>query len=71
MFRRSAVTSLVKEAQGKANRGEVLELKNDVHLAAVLIKAFLRELPEPLLTYDLFDEVIEFSSKINVWNFKL
>lgn len=30
----------------------------DVHLPAVLIKTFLRELQEPLLTFDLYDEVL-------------
>jgi len=63
LFRRSAATTLVKEAQAKANRGETLDFRNDVHLAAVLVKAFLRELQEPLLTFDLFDEVLDFSSK--------
>lgn len=30
----------------------------DVHLVASLLKGFLRQLPEPLLTYDLYDHVI-------------
>jgi Rho GTPase-activating protein 1 len=63
LFRRSAQTGLVKEAQMKANQGEVLDFHNDFHLAAVLIKAFLRELEEPLLTFELFDEVMDFQSK--------
>ncbi len=33
---------------------------SDVHVAAVLLKAFLRELQEPLLTFDLFEQVIKF-----------
>ncbi|XP_035703861.1 rho GTPase-activating protein 1 isoform X2 [Folsomia candida] len=60
LFRRSASTILVKECQAKANRGEVIEFNGDFHLAAVLIKAFLRELEEPLLTFDLFEEIMDF-----------
>lgn len=32
----------------------------DVHLAAVILKTFLRELPEPLLTYQLYNDVVNF-----------
>lgn len=53
----------MKEAQAKANQGEVIDFRGDFHLAAVLIKAFLRELEEPILTFDLFDEVMDFQSK--------
>ena len=30
----------------------------DPHMAAVLIKMFLRELPEPLLTFDSYNTVM-------------
>lgn len=30
----------------------------DVHLPAAILKSFLRQLPEPLLTYDLYDHII-------------
>lgn len=63
LFRRSTSTALVKVSQEKANHGERIEFNGDFHLAAVLIKAFLRELEEPLLTFDLFDEILEFQSK--------
>lgn len=35
----------------------------DVHLAAVILKTFLRELPEPLLTYQLYNDIINISCK--------
>ena len=35
----------------------------DVHLAAVILKTFLRELPEPLLTYQLYNDIVNFHSK--------
>ena len=39
-----------------------LESHGDPHLAAVLIKLFLRELPEPLLTFDLYDPILQLKS---------
>ncbi len=36
---------------------------SDVHVAAVILKTFLRELQEPLLTFDLFHQVIAFQGK--------
>lgn len=35
----------------------------DIHLAAVLIKLFLRELPEPLLTFKAYDTITELRGK--------
>ena len=35
-----------------------LESHGDPHLAAVFIKLFLRELPEPLLTFDLYQPIL-------------
>ena len=31
---------------------------NNVHIPAAIVKSFLRQLPEPLLTYDLYDHII-------------
>lgn len=63
IFRRSANAAVVKELQAKINRGEVVEFESsDVHIAAVLLKSFLRELKEPLLTFQLFDNVIHFNN---------
>ncbi|XP_046391007.1 rho GTPase-activating protein 1 isoform X1 [Ischnura elegans] len=76
LFRRSANVSLVKEVQGKVNRGEMLNFDAEakriaasphgggdvVHLAAVLLKTFLRELEEPIMTFDLYEEITQFMS---------
>lgn len=35
----------------------------DLHLPAVILKTFLRELPEPLLTFDLYPHVVGFLSE--------
>lgn len=64
LFRRSASSSLVREAQSRVNRGDNVdfqrEFDGDYHLAAVLLKTFLRELKEPLMTFDLFDDIVTF-----------
>lgn len=36
---------------------------NELHLSAVILKTFLRELPEPLLTFDLYPHVVGFLSE--------
>ncbi|KAK8392258.1 hypothetical protein O3P69_017684 [Scylla paramamosain] len=62
LFRRSGAAVVVKSVQERFNQGEevTFDLTTDVHTAAVIIKTFLRELEEPLMTFDLYDEVIQF-----------
>ncbi|XP_063294438.1 rho GTPase-activating protein 1 isoform X2 [Pelobates fuscus] len=64
IFRRSASTQVVREVQQKYNMGVQFSFHDyeDVHLPAVILKTFLRELPEPLLTYNLYSYVVSFSS---------
>lgn len=54
--------TLVRETQTLCDRGELIDFKGNVHLAAVLLKTFLRELEEPLLTYELYDDIMQFQS---------
>nr|CAI5848506.1 unnamed protein product [Callosobruchus analis] len=63
LFRRSANAVKVRALKEAANRGEKLVFE-DPHEAAVLLKKFLRDLKEPLLTYELYDEIVQFQS----WN---
>lgn len=58
IFRRSANISVVKSYGERFNKGEDVEFEpeDDSHVAAVLLKKFLRELPEPLLTFELYDD---------------
>ena len=61
IFRRTVRLSQVKEYQARINAGETVDFGNeDIHLVAVLLKTFFRELPEPLFTYDVFDDVMQF-----------
>ena len=53
---------MVKEIQTKIDEGENIEFeRSDVHIAAVVLKTFLRELAEPVLTYELFDSIVHFT----------
>ncbi|XP_066148160.1 rho GTPase-activating protein 8-like isoform X1 [Euwallacea fornicatus] len=61
IFRRSANASKVRQLKEIANSGHSLTFE-DPHEAAVLLKKFLRELKEPLLTYALYDEIMQFQS---------
>ncbi|XP_012670320.2 rho GTPase-activating protein 1 isoform X2 [Clupea harengus] len=67
IFRRSANVTLVRTIQEKYNSGEEVNFAQmeDVHLAAVMLKTFLRELPEPLLTYQLYNDIINFQNVDN------
>lgn len=62
IFRRSANLNKVKVIKEVVNRGEKPQFE-DPHEAAVLLKTFLRELKEPLLTHELYDEVMQFQSE--------
>ncbi|XP_037070417.1 rho GTPase-activating protein 1-like [Pollicipes pollicipes] len=58
LFRRSANVRLINQLQSQFNHAETVQL-TDAHVAAVLIKSFLRELEEPLMTFDLHDEIVQ------------
>ncbi|XP_026474936.1 rho GTPase-activating protein 1-like [Ctenocephalides felis] len=60
LFRRSANVTTIRELQDQVNKGETISFGGDPHVAAVMLKTFLRELEEPLLTFDLYDEIIQF-----------
>lgn len=65
LFRRSANMKLVKDVQELLNSGEEVsfdDYEQSVHVAAVILKTFLRELEEPLLTFELFQDIISFKN---------
>ncbi|XP_074481007.1 rho GTPase-activating protein 8-like [Sebastes fasciatus] len=59
IFRRSARVQLIKDVQKLYNLGKPVNFDEfgDVHVPAVILKTFLRELPEPLLTFRLYSQV--------------
>ena len=70
LFRRSASAIHVKDVQAKYNQGITVDFQNDVHLAAVILKTFLRELEEPLMTFDLYEEITQFQCKDLYFNYE-
>ena len=47
----------------KINNGErIVFSQGDVHIAAVILKTFLKELEEPLLTFKLYENIISIES---------
>jgi len=56
IFRRSANLTLLRDVQKRVNQGEIVNFHtlNDVHLAAVLLKTFLRELKQPIIPFHLY-----------------
>ncbi|XP_061402266.1 rho GTPase-activating protein 68F [Musca vetustissima] len=61
IFRRSGNHSEIIALKERVNRGEDVDLKDvNVHVIAGLLKSFLRDLAEPLLTFELYDEITSF-----------
>ena len=65
IFRRSASEVTVREAKATINGGGAVnfEEKGDVHLAAVLLKKFFRELQEPAVGFEFYDAVLANTTK--------
>ncbi|EGD74672.1 hypothetical protein PTSG_06036 [Salpingoeca rosetta] len=63
IFRRSANANTIKELKQQANEGAAIDFSAhaDIHIPAVIVKTFLRDLPEPLLTHDKFAQVLAIS----------
>lgn len=70
LFRRSANMKTVKEVQELLNSGEPVDFSDygaqAVHVAAVILKTFLRELEEPLLTFNLFQDIANFKNHLHL-----
>jgi len=63
IFRKCGNASQIKELMAKINNGERIVFSDgDVHIAAVILKTFLKELEEPLLTFELFDDILNVES---------
>ncbi|XP_018913813.1 unconventional myosin-IXb isoform X2 [Bemisia tabaci] len=61
IYRKSGVTSKVKELKMLMEKGniETVEFeKYQVHVLASVLKCFFREMPEPLLTFDAYDDFL-------------
>jgi Rho GTPase-activating protein 1 len=59
LFRRSPSSAILRQVKEAYDRGQVVSLDSfdDPHLAAVLLKKYLRDLPEPLFPETLYSVI--------------
>uniref|UniRef100_A0A8C3CEI0 Rho-GAP domain-containing protein n=1 Tax=Cairina moschata TaxID=8855 RepID=A0A8C3CEI0_CAIMO len=64
LFRRSASVQTIKDVQKLYNQGKSVNFDDyhDIHIPAVILKTFLRELPQPLLTFECYDHILGITS---------
>ncbi|XP_053575015.1 rho GTPase-activating protein 8 [Bombina bombina] len=64
LFRRSVSIHIIKDVQKRYNLGKPVNFDEygDPHIPAVILKTFLRELPEPLLTFESYKAILELTS---------
>lgn len=64
LFRRSASVQTVHEIQRLYNQGKPVNFDDygDIHIPAVILKTFLRELPQPLLTFKAYEQILGITS---------
>jgi hypothetical protein len=60
LFRKSGSASQIEYFREQYDQGITVDLRGcpDPHTVAGLLKLYLRELPEPLLTFDMYDKVV-------------
>lgn len=61
IYRKSGVSSKVKELKTKMDEGDLekVDFENyQVHVLAAVLKSFFRDMPEPLLTYEYYDDFL-------------
>ncbi|XP_038049249.1 rho GTPase-activating protein 8-like [Patiria miniata] len=61
VFRRCPNANTIKQVQQMYNDGKEVDYDAllDVHVPALILKTFFRELPEPIMTFDLYDEIMK------------
>ncbi|XP_023707934.1 unconventional myosin-IXa isoform X6 [Cryptotermes secundus] len=61
IYRKSGVSSKVKELKSRMEEGSIegVNFQNyQVHVLAAVLKSFFREMPEPLLTFDSYEDFL-------------
>lgn len=66
IFRVSANTIHIQSLREKLNSGETCDFSQvDIHTLSNILKLFLRELPEPVITFGLYNSLIELAAQMN------
>jgi len=66
IFRVSANTIQLQALKEKLNQGEFCDFSQvDIHILSNVLKSFLRELPVPVITFDLYQPLLDISNLIN------
>ncbi|XP_038639282.1 SH3 domain-binding protein 1-like isoform X2 [Scyliorhinus canicula] len=65
LFRLAAAASVLKRLKSALDRGsfDPQEFNSDSHAVAGALKSYLRELPQPLMTFDLYEEWFQAASE--------
>ena len=59
LFEFTGVSSSIRELKKEIKEGKEIEWESySPHVFTAVLKSFFRELPEPLLTFDLYDEFL-------------
>jgi hypothetical protein len=68
IFRLSGAAAEIQELKQDFDKGNDVDLQdcNDPHVVAGLLKQFLRELPDPIFTYDMYDNFIH-THRMYLW----
>ncbi|EFA75512.1 RhoGAP domain-containing protein [Heterostelium album PN500] len=66
IFRMSPPHTQLQQEKQKLDEGGGLDHIQDVHLVASLLKHWLRDLPNPIISSAIYDEIIE--TPLNAWN---
>lgn len=66
IFRISGFNVQIQSYRDDVDAGKSIDLPNDpkyVHMACGLLKMYLRTLPDPLMTFERFDQFVDVNSK--------
>lgn len=73
IYRVSGFSDAIEELKLAFDRGDNVDFNefkyNDIHIICSLLKLYLRQLPIPLITFDVYNKLIDsFSKSIDLFN---
>ena len=59
LYRKSGTTSKINEVKSKLDKNEPIDLDSySIHVLTGVLKSFLREIPDPLMRYEFYDDFL-------------